>query len=179
MTHNFKTLVPAKVTSEPKEVRRWWIETHESLKNKEFYNRKNIWPQVYNSDVVPNTIEVVEATVYQYAVDQWDYFVEETMKSRTALTKAEREIAKLNGKLELTNITIKALQNNCDIIGLARDESIALAESFKRDCDTLRAQVELAVEALEWIKNMANGVTIPFHANEALLKIKGGPDGKV
>lgn len=75
--------------SEPKEVRRWRILSY--MRGTE--NVQTI------SGPLTEVIEVVEATVYQYAVDQWDYFVEETMKSRAALTEAEREIAELRKKL--------------------------------------------------------------------------------
>lgn len=207
MTPDFKTLVPAKITSEPKEVRRWWIETHESLKNKGFYNRKNVWPQVYNSDVVPNTIEVVEATAYQYAVDQWDYFVEETGKARTALTEAERTVAELTGRVSgLVSKLIEVengLHGDCHVEIERLKSLLELRQEQVCVNDTLRSKLEIAITEMKrlhhsnftsllaataWmgIPERKRDAFIEEHVSNskfildrALEQIKGGTDGKV
>jgi hypothetical protein len=47
--------------------REFWIETHESLKKFPPYetHRPKPWPQVYETDVVPGTIKVIEYSAFE------------------------------------------------------------------------------------------------------------------
>lgn len=101
MTPDFKTLVPAKITSEPKEVRRWWIsEWGGEVPGQE------PWYEV-STDPSEGDIEVVEAialteaertiTILRDKQTQHESTLLETMRVRG---EAERAVAELKGEVE-------------------------------------------------------------------------------
>lgn len=180
MTTEFKTLVPAKITSEPKEIRRWliresYIGSETGIRYPASVEEDRQWPIKTNG-----LIQVVEAT---------------------ALTEAERTIAILRDKQtqhESTLLETMRVRDEAEreIVELKREALGALSKreiEFEQDNAKLRAQVEEIERAMIECYRSDNELPAGLWCGDALVdlgymfnedgeileKTEGGPDGEV